>query len=260
MYPHSGCREFITEISKVSKRRRKIKLQDEFLILFAKTSPLSVYQIYNKHKSDHRMRYIQSVRKKIKQLLDSNLIVKVKNRTSKHRAIDYRLSTGGLYHLIYNKRIEFIGLFNRILQHYNQDIVFRILLYPYIQKSSLEGIRNASLISKICAYLYDCCEEVQNTLESIKKSHSRYVVQQVCLWNDVHERGEDNYRLIDFLKHKFNLNWLDNNVNVSKNSNDNIVRLSKGNNWLLIRLSEEKTEATMTVNGKEIQVFNLAQP
>jgi hypothetical protein len=84
------------------------------------------------------------------------------------------------------------------------------------------------------------------------------VVQQVCLWNDVHERGEDNYRLIDFLKHKFNFNWLDNNVDVSKYSNDSTVRLSKGSNRLLIKLNEEKTEATMTVNGKEIYKFSIS--
>jgi hypothetical protein len=261
MYPYLECSELIKEISKASEGRRESKLQDEFLILFAKNSPLSAYQIYkiyNEQRSYHKMTYISGVKKRIKRLLGRNLIEKVENNTSKHRAIYYRLSTAGLYHLIYNKRGEFIGLFNKTLQHYDQHIIFRILLYPYCQKSSLEDISDTGLISKICIYLYDCCEEARNTLESIKKSYSRYVVQQICLWNDVHERGGDNYRLIDFLKRKFNLNWLDNRAEVTKYGNDNTIRISKDNNWVLIKLNERRTKAIMTMDGNVLYEFTFS--
>jgi hypothetical protein len=94
--------ELIKEILKVSKRKKKLKkIQDEFLILFAKNSPLSVYQIYNNYKSIHKMQYNKRVREIVKKLLDYNLIESVKNKISKHGAIDYRLSAGGLYYLAY---------------------------------------------------------------------------------------------------------------------------------------------------------------
>ena len=86
--------------------------QDKFLILFATNHPLSVYQIYGSHKSIHDMKYKKGVDKIVKRLLDLKLIEAVENKISKHHAIDYRLSTGGLYYLVYNKRREFMGLFN----------------------------------------------------------------------------------------------------------------------------------------------------
>jgi hypothetical protein len=258
MYPYLEFNALITEISRVHKGKRKMKLQDEFLILFAKNSPLSVYQIYNEHKLYHNMKYESNVRKRIKGLLGSNPIEKVENNKSKHGAVDYRLSTGGLYYLVYSKRREFIELFTGILRFYDQNIIFRTLLYPYLQKSSLESIKETSLISKICVYLYECCDEIQGILESIERKNNNYLVQQVCLWNDVHERGEDNYRLIDFLKHKFSLNWLDNRVEITKYGNESIIRISKDNNRVLITLNERRTKAIMTMNGNVLYRFTFS--
>jgi hypothetical protein len=226
--------------------------------MFAKNPPLSVYQIFNNQKSVHNFEYNRRVKVIIGQLLNFKLIEKVENRISKHGAIDYRLSTGGLYYLIHNKRREFIGIFKKILHYYDRNIMFTTLLYPYIQKSSLENIIDTALISKVCAYLHECCEEIQSALESVEKSNSKYVVQQICLWNDVHAKGQDNYRLIDFLKHEFDINWLDNRAEVMKYGNDNAVRISKRNNRILIKLNEKKTEATMTINKKELYKFDFS--
>ena len=250
-----NCAELITEISKVPERKKKLKRQDDFLIMFAKNPPLSVYQIFNNHKCVHNLKYSRRLKVIIKKLLNFKLIEKVENKISKHGAIDYRLSTGGLYYLIYNKRREFIGLFKKVLHYYDQNIIFKTLLYPYLQKSSLEDIIDTALISKVCAYLQECCEEIQSVLESIEKSNSKYVVQQVCLWNDVDERGKDNDRLIDFLRCEFDINWLDNGAEIIKYGNKSTVRISKRTNRILIALNESKTEATMTMNGKELHKF-----
>jgi hypothetical protein len=83
-------------------------------------------------------------------------------------------------------------------------------------------------------------------------------VQQICLWNDVHERGGDNYRLIDFLKREFNINWLDNRAEVIKYGNDNTLRISKRNNRILITLNERRTRAIMTLNRKELYKFTVS--
>lgn len=253
------CSELIVEISKAPNRRKKLKeRQDKFLILFATNHPLSVYQIYRSHKSIHDMKYKKGVDKIVKRLLDLKLIEAVENKISKHQAIDYRLSTGGLYYLVYNKRREFMGLFNIVLRHYCQNIIFTTLLYPYLQKSTLINIRDTALISKICAHLHECCEDVESVLESLGKSNSKYVVQQICLWNDVHEKGGDNYRLIDFLKREFNINWLDNRAEVIKYGNDNTLRISKRNNRILITLNERRTRAIMTLNRKELYKFTVS--
>ena len=95
-------------------------------------------------------------------------------------------------------------------------------------------------------------------MESIEKSNSKHVVQQVCLWNDIHENGVDNCRLIDFLRYEFNIYWLDSSAEVEKYGNNSTVRISKRNNRMLIMLNERKTEATMTMNGKELYKFTVS--
>jgi hypothetical protein len=87
------CVELLVEISKAPKRKKKLKRQDDFLIMFAENPPLSVYQIFNNYKFVHKFEYNRRVKVIIGQLLNFKLIEKVENRISKHGAIDYRLST-----------------------------------------------------------------------------------------------------------------------------------------------------------------------
>jgi hypothetical protein len=183
---------------------KKLKRRDEFLLLFAKYPPLSVYQIYHDHNSI-QMKYLKNVRAVVKQLLACKLIEKVDNVLSKHHAHYYKLSTAGLYYSVYKKREEFIELFKIFLQQYGNNIMFTTLLYPYLKRSSIESIRDTALISRIYAHLYESCEGIQSVIESIQKSYTKYVVQQVCLWGDVHEQGKDNTRLTNFLKHSLDL-------------------------------------------------------
>ena len=204
------------------------------------------------------MNYEKQVRTIVKKLLADKLIEKVDNKLSKHRAIDYKLSTAGMYYLVYYKRTEFIQLFKVILQHYDKNILFTAFLYPYLQKSSLENIRDTALISRIYAHIHECCEEIQNAIESTEKSQTKYVIQQVCLWEDVHEGGEDNTRLIDFLKHKFGLGWLDSKVQVVKYVDGDTLSISKGSNRILIKLVENRTKATLIHNRRELYRFTMS--
>jgi hypothetical protein len=251
--------KLVTEISIIPREMKKLKRRDEFLTLLARSPPLSVYQIYHDHNSVHKMGYKKNVGDVVKQLLACKLIERVENVTSKHDAHYYKLSTAGIYYFVYNKREEFIELFKILLQQYGKNIMFTTLLYPYLKKSSLENIGDTALISKIYAYLHECCEEIQSAIESTKKSHTKFVVQQVCLWEDVHDGGEDNTRLIDFLKLKFDLRWLDNGVNVVKYNDGGTLSISKGSNRVLIKLHENRTKAILIYNNKELYRFILSR-
>jgi hypothetical protein len=253
------CSELISEVSKVPYTRKELtKVQYKFLILFATSDPLSVYQIYRSYESIHKMKYKQGVDKVVKRLLDLKLIETVENTISKHHAIDYRLSTMGLYYLFHSKSEESRGHFKKVLTHYHQNKIFTTLLYPYLQKSTVLNIADTSLISKICTYLNECCEEIQSALESIEKSYSKHVVQQVCLWNDIGERGVDNERLIQFLRREFGIIWLDSRAEIVKYGNNNTIRISKRNKRILITLNERRTEATMTMNKNELYKFTVS--
>jgi hypothetical protein len=250
--------QLVTEISIIPRGMKKLKRRDEFLLLFAKYPPLSVYQIYHDHNSI-QMKYLKNVRAVVKQLLACKLIEKVDNVLSKHHAHYYKLSTAGLYYSVYKKREEFIELFKIFLQQYGNNIMFTTLLYPYLKRSSIESIRDTALISRIYAHLYESCEGIQSVIESIQKSYTKYVVQQVCLWGDVHEQGKDNTRLTNFLKHKFGLNWLDNRVQVTKYVDGGTISISKGGKRVLIKLNESRTKAILIYNKKELYRFTLSQ-
>ena len=200
----------------------------------------------------------KQVRVIVKQLEASKLIEEVNNKISKHRALYYMLSTAGLYYLVHNKRREFKEFFKIVLQRYDKNIIFTTLLYPYLKKSSLENIRDTALLSRIYAHLRECCEEIHSTIESIEKSYTKHVVQYICKWEDVHERGEDNTRLIDFLKDKFGLSWLDNRVQVVKYGEGGTVSMSKGSKIILIKLNENRTKAILIYNKKELYRFTLS--
>ncbi|HET7390103.1 MAG TPA: hypothetical protein VFJ51_04705 [Nitrososphaeraceae archaeon] len=75
----------------------------------------------------------KNVYKRVIRLRDLNLIEKVE-KESRHEAIYYRLSTGGIYNLIHKQRRLFVKLLKKVLQNYEDNITFKTLLYPYLEK------------------------------------------------------------------------------------------------------------------------------
>jgi hypothetical protein len=203
------------------------------------------------------MKYPKGARDVIKKLYGWKLIEVTENKkNSKHGAKYYRLSTGGIYYLINNKWRVVTRLLKTLLEHYNDNIIFTHLLYPYLQQETVLKIEETPLIAKICLHLHNCCEGIEGALESIHKSFVPYVVQQVFLWNDV--PGHDNHRLFEFLKNEFNFDWVDKAEVTKYGDGNNTIRISHRSNSLLIKLNDKKTKASMTVRNKEICEFDFS--
>jgi predicted transcriptional regulator len=80
-------------------------VQKELLLYFAENPCLSAYEIHSRYK---KTKYYKNVNKPVRQLHELGLIEKVQKESiqkgSKHKAIPYRLSTGGIYNLIHKQR------------------------------------------------------------------------------------------------------------------------------------------------------------
>jgi hypothetical protein len=260
---------YIEEISNFPNRNVGLgPVEEEFLKYFVENSRLSAYQVCSLHNSRQKlwtykltqkqqpnpMDY-KNVHKRVKRLYELNLIAK-EEKQSKRGAIYYRLSTGGIYYLIHNKNLEFINLLKKVLQNHSDNIIFKIFLDLYLKRDTLLQIQSTSRISRICSYLHECCEATERAIESINRSSSGHLEEQVFLWQDV--PGVENWRLINFLKREFGVNWLQ-NAEIIKFHDGNTIKISHGSNSLLITLNDKRNKAIMTINRKKEYEFTFSR-
>ena len=263
----SSISAYIEEISNLPNRNVTLgQVEEEFLIFFAENPCLSAYQIrplhnslqnlwiYTRiHKQEVNPMDYKNVHKRIIRLYELKLIEK-EDKEAKHGAIYYKLSTGGIYYLIHNKNLEFFGVLKNVLQNHSDSMIFKIFLYPYMERDTILQIKSTSRISRICSYLHECCEATERAIESINRSSIGHLAKQVFLWQDV--PGVDNHRLIDFLKQKFDIDWLE-KAEIIKSDDRNTIRISRGRKSIMIKLNDKKDKAILTINRKKEYEFTF---
>ena len=265
--PMSSISAYIEEVSNLPNRSVTLgPVEEEFLIFFAENSYLSAYQVRSLHNSPQNLWIYKRIRKhepkpmayknvhnRIKRFYELKLIEK-EEKESEHGAIYYRLSTGGIYYLIHNKNLEFINLLKKVLHNHSNNIIFKIFLDPYINRDTLLQIQSTSRISRVCSYLHGCCEATERAIESINRSSIGHLAEQVFMWYDV--PGVDNHRLIDFLKQKFDVDWLE-KAEIIKSDDHNAIRISRGSKSIMIKLDDKKDKAILTINRKNKYEFTF---
>jgi hypothetical protein len=267
LYTHIKCLSLINEISSFHNRSIALgPVEEEFLKYFAENPCLSAYQIrplHNypqklwiyklEHKKERKPMIYKNVNKRVRRLHNLKLI-EITKRDLTHGAIYYKLTTGGIYYLIQSP--DFSTIIKSILQNYSDNIIFKIFLDPYIKRNTVLQIKATLRISKICSYLHECCKATERAIESINHSLSGHLVEQVFMWQDV--PGVDNHRLIDFLKQKFDVDWLE-KAEIIKSDDRNTIRISRGNKSIVIKLNDEKDKAILIINRKEYEFTFLSQ-
>jgi hypothetical protein len=262
---HIKSLSLIDEISNFPNRNIALgPVEEEFLKYFAENPCLSAYQIrplHNspqklwiyklEHKKERKPMIYKNVNKRVRRLHNLKL-TEITKRDPTHGAIYYKLTTGGIYYLIQSP--DFSTIIKSVLQNYSDNIIFTIFLDPYINRDTLLQIQSTSRISRICSYLYECCEATERAIKSINRSLSGHLVEQVFLWQDV--PGVDNHRLIDFLKQKFDVDWLE-KAELTKSDDHNAIRISYGNKSIMIKLNDKKDKAILTINRKKKYEFTF---
>src|SRR6187200_740819 len=175
---------YISEISKFSHRNYKLgPVASLILMQYLERPYLSTYQIFiilKKMGKNYEMAY-KNVHKRIKQLHSLKLIEIIgkesidTERESMHNPKYYRLTTGGLFHLISKDKTAILyknsGMGRKkIFQNYSDSIIFRTLLYPYFEEETLLQIKNQMLFTEIFSYLNKCCTITDTVIELIENN------------------------------------------------------------------------------------------
>jgi hypothetical protein len=262
-------KEYIDEISKFSNRKYDLgPVSLQMLKQFAEHPYLSVYQIFGSLKKlgeQHEMAY-KNVHKRIKQLHSLKLIEQIKIKTKTlHNPKYYRLTTGGIFNLIYNGQIslsapgmfsliyngqlslEFPGIekINKLFQNYSKNIIFRTILYPYFEEQSLSQIDSTIIIEDILDYLKKCCVITDTFIGFITKN--KWDLQlRLFNWDNPEKYNE---LIVPYLNNQFNLNLAE-KIHIEKDKDSETISISDKTRSVFIRL-ESKDIAILTTDEGE---------
>ena len=187
------------------------------------------------------------------------MISEVKNKdetTAKHGAIYYSLTTFGIFYILKNHLI--VDYRNLIIEH-RYDGLYENFLYSYIQFDTINKINDIQFIMRVCMYLSKCCEEILETVYSLKQIQrdggNYYPVTNTINLLD----PDDKKSLIEFihyLKERFNLNWLnEKRLEISTIENDLNIVIKSGGKKLFLKLYPDEKKAILSTGDEVIFEF-----
>jgi hypothetical protein len=255
--------EFVSEISKFPNRNYALGPAATLMLMVFLNHPYrSAYQIYSTLKKmgkKHSIAY-KNVLRPIKQLQSLNLIelvgeesIKDKLKESLHNPKYYRLTTGGIFNLIYNGQIslQFPGIekVKKLFQNYGENIIFRTILFPYFEEQSLSLIDSSIIFDEILDYLNKCCAITNTFIESINKNKWE---AQLSLFNwDSPEKY--NELIVPYLNNQFDLN-LTEKIRIEKDKRSETIKISDKTTSVFMTLNEKKDTAILTTDGKKYEL------
>jgi hypothetical protein len=251
--------EYISEISKFPNRNYDLgPVASEMLMLFVDRHYMSAYQIFSLLKvrgEAYEMAY-KNVHKRIKQLYSLNLIEKVEKQSirdlleeSMHNPIYYRLTTGGIFHLIYKDKTSLTDMFGitNMFQNYSENIIFKTLLYPYFEKGTLSKIDMLMIFTEILNYLNECCAITNKIVESTGYRNDGIAVIPLFNWDDPEEY---NVTTMLFLDKEFKLGFTE-KPQIKKIDRDETIKISTKDKSVIIKLNKKKDTAILTTADKK---------
>jgi len=234
----------------------------------------SVYQIWtylrSAHPTSHKYMYwrklnstdYKNILRRIQKLERLELIEECRSVTSKHGAKYYKLSEKGLFYII-TKIPSFIGeylnatqVFKLLQINYPEAFIFQLFLYPYLDVRTIGKIYGTPHVNSFWRYLRTCCQAVHD-LTYLKETG-----EQILIWADVKPKETYKFkefkdkRLGEFLKKRFNLNWLD-QADITKSENNSTLKIFYKNRSVTIELIDNSDIALLKINRKEKLKLNV---
>lgn len=251
-----SLRGYIVELTKSPNQVNIGPVLSHLLLKFAKYSKVSTYDLYKYTKNTEGVTSYKNVHKKVHQLLSNRMIEQVvgsKTKVPKNTKdpIYYRLSSFGIFY-IFNKLTDIPDL-SAIITNYENDELFRNLLYPYFQKSTLLGIKDSLTQTDIASYLSECCKLIEVLLASVDNVNKKFknFKPPVFQWNEI-PGDKSNAKLLSYLRNRFDLDFPQKNTEIKKRYNDKTISISSANLNVHIDLNDSKTNAALIQADKGI--------
>jgi hypothetical protein len=256
-YPYTDISfEQLRELSETSNIKSPLgHRQHELLQYFVDHPGTTAYEISPVRKKGQKQRDYRNTKNQIRRLHELKLIEKINKKISTHEANYYRLGLCGIYYLILNNKVSY-DIAKALLRNYGNNCLFHFFLYPYVDQSSLLQITESSIISIIFNYLRECFQKIEYYtrfyIDRICNQNDGILTHQLFVWNNISKTEYDTKKLVDFLKHKFQWDWI--RLDKVQKTEDHISIFNAGNH-AQIRLNNEKTKAILTFNRKKMYEF-----
>jgi hypothetical protein len=89
--------------------------------------------------------------------------------------------------------------------NYINNNLFKLFIYPYIEKQSLNAIGDYGLWNSLYYYLGDCCQLIDYDLRTREEYRTIPHEREIFVWNEISNKEAEKHKLLNFLKHKYNL-------------------------------------------------------
>jgi hypothetical protein len=254
-----GIDGYISELSKYPHRNVELALvAKRILRYFAENECLSTYQVFTHLKTTkHSMAY-KNAHKRVHKLHSLNLIKEVKQENTKHGAIYYRLTTGGIFRLIYGSRGIPVYNQRKLLEYYGDNVIFKTFIYPFIERKTLIQLPSYVLfVAPVFSFVDECCrvtEQKQYKDPKYTGIDDSTPVYEMFDWNDL--QGQDKNRLMDFLD-STSVKWADESAKIESLDNGSTIKVSENEHSLFIRLNDKKTKAILNVDDGMTREFDV---
>ena len=210
-----------------------------------------------KNKENLEKEQIDNKYKSLKILLKKKLLTESYDRIRKKKI--YKVSNIGIFYLILEWKTFGMQTQKKLLLNYDDFVIFKLFVYPYISYGSILKIEDSDVFSNIFVYLKKCCMRVKDTLFGIEhtyNSYNGYQTNQVFIWNKQSTDTPSYFGLKSFLTYYLNLSWIDKADVIKDYQDKNIIKISDGFNTGIIKIPKDKSEkAILIIKGTKAEEF-----
>jgi hypothetical protein len=230
---------------------RNVKpLQDKILQYICVHPNSTAYDIYRKKVLNNNIND-RTIRRQISDLSDKKLVERLQKEDFEHNAKPCKLTIVGISYLILRNRVMSDQIIKAMLKNYGINRLFELFIYPYIKQNTLLQLEDSRLLSQLSLFLYECFKEIEHALYLINNTKSGYLTEEIFAWQRIPDSMFEINSLFNFLKRKFNLNWLDEAKEIKKIKNDKGLLISYKSNSIHIELDDNKTKAILKINRQK---------
>ena len=198
----------------------------------------------------------RTLRRDIAALERKGFIQRFQKGKYEHKAQPSRLTLSGIVFLVLKKRLMHGKTFCKVFENYGNNTLFQVFLYPYIKQETLLRLTTLNTALPVSLFLQEVCGHIKDALYIINTSGTKYLAEQVFVWElgSLNDYAKNSLR--EFLKQKFDLPWLD-RAEFSKIENDNTLKISRKTNTILIKMDHKLGKAILKMKGKERYRFTV---
>jgi hypothetical protein len=132
----------------------------------------------------------RSIRRRISELAEIGLIERIQKEAFQHKAKLCRLTMSGIVYLILKKEIMYNNVIKGILKNYSNNPLFQLFVYPHIRQNTLLQLTSFNSLSPLSLFLYECCRELKAAVDTINSTRSKYLIEQLFVWQSIPARDE----------------------------------------------------------------------